>query len=155
MSFNKPDATSSQEIINNTLTTLIKVTFNSNLQYYHAGVKLASEFGQEIDTRAAVGNLSRNVAIYGAASNDDHKCNVFVASFLDFSVADPTQPAFREGAVNLSNVEISNCGQNESMRAGLRFERPSQLNYSNVKTSEVKNCVMRDSDTFGVYIKNA
>jgi len=126
-----------------------KIGLTTALQYYHAGVELADESGKAIDTRAAVGNLSRNVKILGNAGTGTHNANVLVASYVDFNVADPTNPPTREGSVNLNNVEISASGQLESSRGGLRFEKPSGV-AANTKTSTVDSCVVYDSDSFGV-----
>ena len=133
---------------------ITKIGISAPLKYYHAGVALADEGGLSIDTRAAVGNLSRNVKILGSDSGlGTHNGNVFVASYVDFNVADPTNPPTREGSVNLNNVQISASGQHESERGGLRFEKPSGVAV-NTKTSTVDSCVIYDSDSFGVNIIN-
>jgi len=129
------------------------------LKYYHAGVKLAPEFGKDIDVRAAVGNLSRNIVIKSIMTTNalgvqEWNGNVMVASYWDFNTAPPFFiPELREGAVNLHNVEIDGMGQYETYRAGLRFVVPVGVD-TFTKKSTVENCVMKDSDTFGVYIEN-
>ena len=140
-------------------TLVTKITLKEPLKYYHAGVKLAPEFGKDIDVRAAVGNLSRNIVIKSIMTTNalgvqEWNGNVMVASYWDFNTAPPFFiPELREGAVNLHNVEIDGMGQYETYRAGLRFVVPVGVD-TFTKKSTVENCVMKDSDTFGVYIEN-
>jgi len=65
MGYGKGGAADAQQITGNGGTLVTKIALTTPLLYYHAGVKLASEAGKEVDTRAAVGNLSRNIVIKG------------------------------------------------------------------------------------------
>lgn len=76
---------------------------------------------------------------------------MLISSYLDYNVADPTNPEFREGIAKLNYVEIDASGQHDSSRGGLRFERPDDDNLqANTVYSTVESCVIHDSDSFGV-----
>lgn len=65
MSYGQDDATPSTDFVSNRQAQVTKITLKTPLVYYHAGVKLTDEFGKPVDTRAAVGNLNRNIVIKG------------------------------------------------------------------------------------------
>lgn len=73
------------------------VWFTEPLKYFHAGELIPPVNGHNIDVRAAVGNLSRNVRIVGADfRKSGHNGNLLVTDFLDTS-ASITQAPTRNG----------------------------------------------------------
>mmetsp|Transcript_42253 Transcript_42253/g.63793 ORF Transcript_42253/g.63793 Transcript_42253/m.63793 type:complete len:113 (-) Transcript_42253:2-340(-) len=96
--------------------------------------------GTTIETRAEVGILSSNVRISG--TENGWPCNIVVADYIDFDAI--PNPITRSGTVNLNNVEIDYCGQKDTIRAGLRFEK-------NTKASSVTNSIVNRSQTDLIY----
>jgi len=129
-----------------------KVSLSAPIAKYHIGTEMAQQQNKAIDTRAAVGNLNKNVVIEGYdKTNTNWNGNILVAAFKDFSVADPTNPETREGFCNLSHVAIRNCGQLESTKAALRYEKGVGTGTPTV-SSDIQDVVITDSDTYGIYV---
>jgi hypothetical protein len=121
------------------------IPLDKPLDYFHAGTQLTVD-NRTIDVRAAVGNLTRNVRIIGSEANGSgHNCNVMVTEFDDYSSGTAIT---RSGSATLDNVEFTDCGQGDSVRAGLRFEKSKTKSY-------VRNSVIYDSDTFALSIDGA
>eukprot|EP00361_Fabrea_salina_P003869 CAMPEP_0202427040 /NCGR_PEP_ID=MMETSP1345-20130828/1320_1 /ASSEMBLY_ACC=CAM_ASM_000843 /TAXON_ID=342563 /ORGANISM="Fabrea Fabrea salina" /LENGTH=3382 /DNA_ID=CAMNT_0049037631 /DNA_START=76 /DNA_END=10221 /DNA_ORIENTATION=+ len=126
-------------------SSVSKVWLNKQIQFYHSGTILNFQ-DKLVDMRTEVGVTSRNVKIQG--SDNGWACNVVVSDFLDVNTASGI-PVERSGYTEISNVEINRCGQKDLQRAALRFEN------SNTKTSNVSNIIIKNTETWGVYIKNS
>jgi hypothetical protein len=122
---------------------IVKLTLDRSLKYYHAGTAMLVS-GNTIDTRAEVGLLTSNTRISGV--DNGWACNIVVADYIDYNTGQ--NPLIRSGVANLYNVEIDNCGQKDSIRAGIRFEK-------NTKPSAVVNSIVKRSMTYAVYLSEA
>ena len=124
--------------------SVTKLTLTTSLQYYHSGSILVVE-GQAVDMRAEVGVLTSNVVIRG--TENGWACNFVVADFVDYNVVD-SNPVRRTGTVTLDSIAIDYCGQNSTLRTGLRFE-------STTLPSTVSNSIIKRSQTYSVNIQNS
>mmetsp|Transcript_8382 Transcript_8382/g.16636 ORF Transcript_8382/g.16636 Transcript_8382/m.16636 type:complete len:1637 (+) Transcript_8382:5150-10060(+) len=124
-------------------TGSVKLSLDKSLKYYHSGTAMLVA-GSTIETRAEVGQLTSNIRIAGIENG--WTCNIVVADFQDFNTG--SNPILRSGQVNLENVEIDYCGQKDTVRAGLRFEKTT-------KASVVKNSIVKRSQTYSVYLSEA
>jgi len=121
-----------------------KLTLTTTLKYYHAGTILIVN-GQSVDMRAEVGVLTSNVIIRG--TENGWACNFVVADFVDYDVVN-SNPVKRTGSVTLDSIMIDYCGQNSTLRTGLRFE-------STTLPSVVSNSIVKRSQTYSVNIQNS
>jgi len=124
--------------------TITKVTLTAPLQYYHAGTILVVN-EQSLDMRAEVGVLTSNIVIRG--TENGWACNFVVADFVDYDVVN-SNPIRRTGTVTLDSIAIDYCGQNSTLRTGLRFE-------STTLPSTVTNSIVMRSQTYSVNIQNS
>jgi len=140
------DQSLSQQSVPGSSTGITKISLNSTLKYYHSGVQMLIQ-GITVDTRTEVGVLSRNVKIQG----DGYVgwgCTSIVSDFYDVLTTSGT-PAYRYGRVNLTNVEFSQCAQEDTTKASLRFELGGKI------PSRVHNSVFRDSYSYAAFIHQA
>lgn len=121
-----------------------KLTLSTALKYYHAGTILIVN-GQSLDMRAEVGVLTSNMVIRG--TENGWACNFVVADFVDYDVVN-SNPVKRTGRVTLDSIAIDYCGQNSTLRTGLRFE-------STTLPSVVSNSIVKRSQTYSVNIQNS
>jgi len=124
--------------------TVTKLTLSQPLQYYHAGTTLLVN-GSPMDMRGEVGVLTSNIIIRG--TENGWTCNFVVADFVDYSVVG-SNPILRSGSVTLDSIAIDYCGQNSTLRTGLRFE-------STTLPSVVSNSIVKRSQTYSVNIQNS
>jgi hypothetical protein len=130
-------------VVPNNSNNIAKLTLDLPLTYYHAGTALLIS-GRTVEIRAEVGLLSSNTRIRGVENG--WACNIVVADYIDYNTGD--NPILRSGVANLHNVEIDYCGQKDSIRAGIRFEK-------NTKASAVVNSIVKRSMTYAVYLSEA
>ncbi|CAG9312591.1 unnamed protein product [Blepharisma stoltei] len=140
------DQSLSQQSVPGSSTGITKIVLNGTLKYYHSGVQMLIQ-GVTVDTRTEVGVLSRNVKIQG----DGYigwGCTSIVSDFYDVLTTSGT-PAYRYGRVNMTNVEFSKCGQEDTYKASIRFELGGKI------ASRVHNSVFRDSYTYAAFFHEA
>lgn len=99
------------------------VSFTPALAFEHygdTGVTISNQYGV-LDTRAAVGMLSRNIVITRGPDANGWGCRILVYSYLEIFTDITIQPKVRTGNAILDAVEISGCGQYDTDYAGLRI----------------------------------
>lgn len=133
---------------------ITKIVCTTALQHYHSGIKIKPKEGLDIDTRAAVGNLTKNVKIEGANfDSTNHKGHILVNSFVDYSTDDILNPPTRVGQINISNVEILNMGQKDSERSAIKIENGSGVRLpTELPKQSIKDCTVYASETFGIFV---
>lgn len=126
-----------------------KVTCKENLEGYHFGAGASTEAEWEVDMRAEVFLLDRNIKIQ--ASTDD------VGNIIDepwggrIMVADFFEPTLvrRVGSMNLDNVQVYNCSQKHTYKAAITWTGASS------GASRVTNSVLSSGRGLGVLIENS
>jgi hypothetical protein len=99
---------------------------NASLKAEHYGNPnpITNKKGGVIDTRAAVGLLSRNIQILKGPDANGWGCRVQIYSYLQ-SVVNQTTGKVTLVPINgyaiLDGVEINGCGQYDTFNAGLRI----------------------------------
>lgn len=102
------------------------LTITPALQYNHygaSGVTISNEFGT-LDTRTAVGHLTRNIRfISGPDSGWGYRINIFgfQDTYWDEGIEDNVT-VVRTGSVDISGVEFYQGGQYDTENAAIRFE---------------------------------
>lgn len=133
-----------------------EITFTPALTYEHYGAStttIANDYGV-LDTRSAVGILTRNIKITGANDTDDWGCRVLVYGYNEIPEDLLKQPVWRNGYVKFRGVEIDKCGQRDTTLAALRFENLGiKGNASNSILSEVENSAIHGCGAFCAFIK--
>jgi hypothetical protein len=113
------------------------------MQFYHFGNDSSSaEWYSGIDMRGEVFMLNRNVKIQ-AEDVDTWGCQVVTSDFME------ENDVYRYGNTIIDNVEIFNCSQYDTQKAGLRFEGATG------KWSAVTNSVLHHGWGRGVQITNS
>lgn len=138
------DSTVSETTLPSYSTGITKIVLDKPLAFYHSGAQLLVQ-DKVIDLRTEVAVLSRNVKI--RSDGNGWGCNTVVSDFEDVLTASGI-PAYRAGTVDLSNVEFKECGQTDTFKSAIRFEK-------NTLASKVSNSVIRDSYSFSVYANKA
>jgi hypothetical protein len=98
------------------------ITLNGSLVYEHYGdsAPITNVYGGVIDTRAAVGLLTRNIKITRGSDANNWGCRVQVYSYL-MKFNTTASPIAVNGRVYFDGVELDGCGQYGSSNAGLRI----------------------------------
>ena len=121
-----------------------EITFDSSFDYYHFGdsMVISTEQG-DLDVRARVGNLTRNIKIQGG---DDASwgCTILVTDNSDLSDT-------MQGTINFDGVEIKNCGQITGEQAALQFAHLS----SDMSQQSVTNSTFNMSQGIAVKVLEA
>jgi hypothetical protein len=112
------------------------IVLTAPLQYTHygeQGVTVKSAYGN-LDTRAKVGHLNRNIKIF-SGPDDGWGFSIYVYGYYE------TGGLHRVGSANLVGVQIQNGGQLDSRNSPLVFKNLLNGNYtSSVKSSSFVNC---------------
>eukprot|EP00898_Chlorokybus_atmophyticus_P004648 jgi/Chlat1/5184/Chrsp33S05041 len=130
-------------------------TLDAPLEHSHYGDALPMTVGSHtMELRAEVGLLSHNVRIVGAdppISDPGYGGHVLVSSYVDsVSTADGViVDVPRRGAVTLSYVEVSACGQGDTLRRALQFDDADD------NKSEVQGCSFHDGFNSGIWVVNS
>ena len=120
------------------------LTLDAPLKHLHYGAAALDVVnGVEIEIRAEVALLSRNIKIRGSATSDEYGCHVLVSSLVDEAMM-----AAYVGHAELDHVEIANCGQYETTRHALNIM--DTANGTSVTSSAVWG-----SHNSGIHVKNS
>lgn len=144
-----------EEVFKITAISGTTVTLNTTASYYHYGASSITltetwtddSSTQQMDLRAQVLHLTRNIKITGDTSSDGYGCrvvNYFYKILTDSNgVALPTaSQSLLHGTVNWSGVEMANCGQSDQ-GSGLEFlldSADTSNTYSSVVSSSFRDC---------------
>ncbi|EAR99597.2 IPT/TIG domain protein (macronuclear) [Tetrahymena thermophila SB210] len=140
-----------------TAVTGNKVTLNAPAKYYHygaSGVTLSEtwdSYTQQLDLRAQVVYLSRNIRIIGSTPTSGIAWGCRVLNFYWQIVADKNgnalpddQQLHMRGILNWNGVEMDNCGQADTVRGALDFQKlgsdDNNQIVSTVTNSAIHNC---------------
>lgn len=120
------------------------VTLKAALAYYHFGAAatLKDSFSG-LDMRGEVILLTRNIHVRGDDSNT-WAAQIATTDTVEF---DGTK---RTGSMILDSVEVSRCGQENTIKACVRFE-----NAKKATTSKIVDSVLHDGDAEGLFIKSS
>lgn len=132
------------------------VTLSSAAQYYHYGapaVTLSETWGsytQEVDLRAQVLHLTRNIKISGEVLSGDNQwgCRVLTYNWVvevdsNGQLLDDNLQTRLRGIVTWNGVEMDGCGQANTVRGALDFTKATadaKGIVSTVKNSAIHNC---------------
>lgn len=128
------------------------ITLDHPFVYEHYGDPdvITNSKGGQIDVRAAVGLLSRNIEITKGPDANNWGCRVLVYSYLMES-ADGTTATPMNGYAVLDGVEINGCGQYDTSYAALKIEKLGSIAETKELTS-VTRCSIHNSNGIGLYI---
>ena len=127
-----------------------KVECKEKLKGYHFGAGASTEADWDIDMRAEVFLLDRNIKIQasiddvGNIIDEPWGCRIMVADFFEFA---PTLVK-REGNMILDNVQVYNCSQKHTYKAAITWTGSSGA-------SRVTNSVLSSGRGLGVLIENS
>ncbi|KAL4508253.1 hypothetical protein ABPG72_003557 [Tetrahymena utriculariae] len=133
------------------------VTLSAAAKYYHYGassITLSETWGsytQQLDFRAQVVYLSRNIKIVGSIPTSGIAWGCRVLNFYWQIVADKSgnalpdnQQLHMRGILNWNGVEMDNCGQADTVRGALDFSKlgsdDNNQIVSKVTNSAIHNC---------------
>ena len=134
-----------KQIIEGSTNTEIKIEGTFEYNHYGGTQKNQTSKG-EIDVRAEVGNLTRNVKIVSDLT-DKWGCTVLTPQFTPLeSNASPLQ-----GNLVLDGVEIQNCGQRDTRKAAIDLNWVKQI----YGTHSVKNCSFNNGQGWAINIEKA
>lgn len=94
-------------------TGLLKVT--EPFEFYHFGGDSTVDYYNGVDMRGEVINLTRNVRVVGDNVND-WGCTILNADRME------ADRSIRIGRMTLDNVEVLRGGQEDTYKAGIRYE---------------------------------
>jgi len=106
-----------------------EVKLDRKLSHYHWGQDESTVSTHDIDMRAEVLLLTRNVKIYGSVSSDNWGCSILTSDYSDGTF-------MRAGSTIFDNVEIFNCSQYDTLKAALRFDG-AKLGVSSITRSTI------------------
>ena len=147
-----------------------EIEIDESIQFLHYGAaaKTSTPKG-EIDMRAEVGNLTRNVKIVSDLTGD-WGCTIMTPSWTDLE-ADALP---KQGNLKLVGIEIQNCGQRDSRKAAVNLRWVKQnkgshmihkcsfnngqgwgINLDRAEAVTVSNNVLYNTRRFGMYLGKA
>lgn len=123
-------------------TGLLKVTEAFDF-YHYGGIDISANY-EGLDMRGEVVLLSRNVRIVGDDANS-WGCSTVTTDRVE------ADRSVRVGKMLLNNVELHRCGQEDTFKSAIRFERSQLGSY----VSEVKNSVVWGGNAKNLIIKTS
>jgi len=132
-----------------------QITLTEPLDYEHYGASsVDSAISGEIDIRAEVVHLTRNIKVTG--SNEDRWGAHVVTAHNDEStfVNDNIVTITRKGWAHIDHVEFANCSQYDTDKASVRFADMSGLGDDDER-SYVKDSAIHDGLGIGIMVTSA
>lgn len=120
------------------------LVLDSAFDFYHFGAEASTEGSYNVDMRGEVRLLNRNVRVVGHDDGDQWGCNILSLDRVEF---DGTA---RQATTKLDSVEVTQCSQENTFKAAIRFE-----NTGETAASYVKNSVVHNSQAWSLYIANS
>ncbi|KAL4508252.1 hypothetical protein ABPG72_003556 [Tetrahymena utriculariae] len=143
------------------------ITLNATIQFYHYGassITITESWGsytQQLDLRAQVLHLTRNIQIIGAPVSQGISWGCRVLNHYWQTVADAngnplpdTRQIHLRGIATWNGVEMRNCGQADSSRGGLDFLFDGSDNGNQI-VSVVQNSAFHDCPGYCANIESS